>query len=261
MSATNRLRLYGVLLVLTLLSMGYLYQCHRSAMETDGVGQASMRDYAEIQAEGKLRMLAPYSAFAAGDSTGYVYELSRLIQTRTGLEVEIHLEDNVDKSMMLLREGAVDLIAHPIVRTADTDTTEYTWIYGRTSGPVYLVQRRDSAGMVRRQLDLSGATITLPQGSPLALFVKHLADEIGETIHVHEDPLYETEQLLMLVSTGQLDYTACSEAERDLYHALHPELDFSLPLSHRLRRGWLLRHGAKQLADSLRTWLADSDSV
>lgn len=254
LSPAGRLRLYGILLIVTLATMAYLYRRAQLA-ETPAESAITLpRDLAEISAEGRLRILAPYEAFASGDSTGRAYALARYIGAHTPLEVEVLLEDNTERALEMLRLGAVDLIAHPFVRTADIDTTQYTWIQGTTSGPLYLVQRADTAHLITRQLDLADLTITLPEGSPLSLFVHHLAEEIGDSIHINENELYNAEQLIIQVASGDIDYTICSEDQRDTYRALHPNLDFSLPLSYSLRRGWLVRRASLVLRDSIIIW-------
>ena len=142
-----------------------------------------------------------------------------------------------------LRTGAVDVIARPLAHTVAIDTALFRPFGEATTGPIFLVQRKaDSATHVGRQLDLAGRTITLPEASPLRLFLEHLGEEIGDSIRLAVDPHYATEGLAMLVASGKIPYTAC------------PELDCSLPLSYSLRTTWLLRRSSPQLADSLLSW-------
>ena len=125
----------------------------------------------------------------------------------------------------------------------------------QTSGPIYLVQRRaDSTHHISRQVELAGRSITLPEASPLRLFLEHLGEEIGDSIRLAVDPHYATEGLAMLVASGKIPYTACSEEDAKRLAQKLPELDCSLPLSYSLRTTWLLRRSSPQLADSLLSW-------
>lgn len=255
MQTSKRIRLYGVLLLVALVLMGLLYQLARPSGEPR---IRLPRGYLEVATEGKLRMLTSYDAFVrdslAGGQQG-IYALARQIGQRAGLEVEVLLEDNDDTAMELLRSGRIDVIAKPMVRTASIDSTELVWVQDMTTGPVYLVQRRDSLTYLDKQLDLAGRTIYLPKASPLRIFIDHLSEEIGDSIHIIEDPLYNTEQIIMRVAARSIDYTLCSDAEAQHYRQLFDSLDFDLPVSYSLRRGWLMRRSSPDLVDSLRAWL------
>lgn len=257
MTSSTRMRLYLISLLLALGAMGLIARYTNPTEQADEAQEVA-RDYAEIAQEGKLRILAPYTSHTrdeSSDSTASLLALSRKLARASGLEVELRLEDNTNQALRLLTLGHVDLIAHPLIRSASIDTMRYRWITETTSGPIYLVQRHDTARLITRQLDLVEQTIHLPKGSSLALFVHHLADEIGGNIHTTEDELYNTEQLIVLVQSGDISLTLCSEDERKRLEGYFPELDFSLPLSHSLRRGWLVRRSSPQLADSLTSWL------
>lgn len=256
MKPANRLRLYGLLLVLSIAAMGVLYECTKRAQAEQGI--VSIRDYPQIQAEGILRILATYEDFKTSElepnAQSEALGLANHIGELSGLTINVLLEDNADKALEMLRLQQVDVIAQPIVRTAGIDTTQFVWINDMTTGPVYLVQRRDSL-LIDKQLYLAGKTVHLPKGSPLGLFIQHLSEEIGDSIYIAEDPIYNTEQIVMQVASGGIAYTLCSEHEARHYRRLYPDLDISLPVSYSLRRGWLVRRSSPILADSISHWL------
>ena len=213
-------------------------------------GANSERDYPEIRKEGVLRLLTAYGEGGEvqdGKLTGLVYELAKRLHQRTGLQVEVVLENSWERALEELRTGAVDVIARPLAHTVAIDTALFRPFGEATTGPIFLVQRKaDSATHVGRQLDLAGRTITLPEASPLKLFL--------DSIRLAVDPHYATEGLAMLVASGKIPYTACSEVDAKRLAEKLPELDCSLPLSYSLRTTWLLRRSAPQLADSLLSW-------
>lgn len=260
------LRRYMIGLIIAIVAMVILYDCSRRARETYATEHSSsIRDYTEITAEGRLRLLVGYEAFGDGalDSTskadskqergGWIFRLSRLV-SRYGLSLDVTLEDNVQQALDQLLAHEIDIIALPILRTMQIDTTSFRWIEVHTSGPLYLVQRR---GMeeIHRQMDLSGRTVHLPRRSQQRLFVEHLSQEMGEDIRVEEHPLYNTEQLISMLQASLIDYTLCTSDERKRYESLFPDLSFSLPVSYNLRQGWLIRASSPQLADSIEQWM------
>lgn len=252
-----RYLLYGLALLLALGLMYYLRSSSEGAKRSEPLPTAQ-RDYSEIRHEGVLRLLTAYGEggeVQAGQLTGEVYELAQRLHQRSGLQVEVVLENSWEKALEQLRTGLVDLVARPVAHTMEIDTSLYRPFGELSSGPIYLVQRkRDSVTHVTSQLDLAGRTITLPEASPLSLFLKHLGEEIGDSIRLETDPKYATEQLAMQVASGTIDYTACTATEAERFSAKLPELDCSLPLSYSTRTTWLLRRSSPVLGDSLTRW-------
>lgn len=252
-----RYLVYGVALLLALGLMCYLRSPWGSRTEVDPLPTA-LRDYPQIRQEGVLRLLTAYGEGGEvrdGALTGEAYELAHRLHRLTGLQVEVILENSWEKALEQLRTGLVDLIARPVAHTMEVDTSLYRPFGELTAGPVYLVQRQgDSATRVTSQLELAGRTIVLPEASPLSLFLQHLGEEIGDSIRLQTDPKYGTEQLAMLVASGAIDYTACSDSEAKRLGEKLPHLDCTLPLSYSTRTTWLLRRSSPQLADSLTRW-------
>ncbi|MDO4691944.1 MAG: transporter substrate-binding domain-containing protein [Porphyromonadaceae bacterium] len=258
MKIRRRTYIYAGLLALALGAMLYLAQLRTQLQEQSSVSQ-TIRDYPEIAQEGVLRLLAPFNAYdyegETHQMTGGVYRLAQELGKRTGLKIEVVLENGQDRGLQMLLNGEVDLIASPRVRTSGVDTLRYQWVQDRTSGPIYLVGRKDSLSVVHSHLDLAGKVITLPKASALRLFVDHLQEEIGEGISIELDPLYSTEQLIILVASGKRDYTLCTSEEAEHYRQKFPDLDITFPMSYSLREGWLARRSSPALVDSLKVWL------
>jgi probable glutamine ABC transporter len=250
--------LYIILLLHVIGLMVYLhYRRSRDAAPTPTAG----RDYPEIRREGTLRLLTAYTEGGVhaegGELTGAVYTLAKKLQERSGIRVEVILENSWERALQLLSEGGADLVVRPMASTADVDTTRFLLFGQQTSGPLFLVQRRaDSTTLVKRQIELAGRMITLPKGSPFALFIEHLSEEIGDSIHLDVDTLYQAEQLAMRVASGKIAYTVCTHDEAKLFSKAFPELDCSIPLSYSFRTAWLLRHTSLALRDSLSVWMA-----
>lgn len=253
----RRLYLYIVLLGGTLITMLLLRGYTRDSSREDAQS-VSYRDLAEIQHEGILRVVAPYnfvpldSLKTSGKSSlPFIQELARQLK----VQVELVLEDNTAKAIQMLKENRVDLVLSLVERTSDIDSVSLVWLNDNVSEPIYLVQRKDTTLSIRKHSDLNEVRITLPQNSTLKLFVSHLSDELGLNIYVDEDTIYNTEQLITLVNSGKIQYTICRGEDVQRYQAYFPNLDFSIPLSHSLRRGWLLRSSSPTLRDSLELYL------
>lgn len=256
MDIRKRMWLYLILLVLALGTM-WLLKPSTQGDDTDKAKSLLPRDYKEVKEEGILRVLAPYTVTQENTSTSgeNVQSLINSLKKLSGLDIELRLEDNTHKALEMLLLGEVDLVLKPIAHTAELDSSLYIWLGQHVAEPIYLVQRKDTTQQIHKQLELENKVITLAHRSHLRLFLQHLTEEMGITMQIREDSLYNTEQLIMKVQAGSIDYTLCSGEEVKRYKDSFPSLDFTLPITHNLRRGWLTRRSSPQLADSLRYWL------
>ncbi len=213
------------------------------------------RDYQEVVESATLKVLTSYSAYSRGEEQKQ--ELSRFIdfvKQEKGLNVKLTKENSRPLALQKLLSGEVDLLAEKIVLTAKIDTAHFVALNEEFCEPIYLVQRNDSL-CIKSHFDLANKEIYLPKDSELELFVEHLSKEIAEPVSVKIDPLYATEQLILKVLNGKIDYTLCSAEEARYYSEQFPNLDISLPISFSLRRAWLVRKSSKELCDSLTSWV------
>ncbi len=215
------------------------------------------RDYQEIINSGGLRVLTSYSAYSREDRKSKELNLFiDFIQKNKGLNVKLKKENSRPLALQKLISGDIDLIAEKIVLTTKIDTANFTAINEEYCEPIYLVQRKDSLS-IKSHFDLGGKEICLPKDSELKLFVEHLSEEIAKPLTTKIDPLYGTEQLILKVLDGKVDYTLCSAEEARYYSEQFPSLDISLPISFSLRRAWLVRKSSKDLCDSLNKWVKE----
>lgn len=253
-----RLFIYVALLALAVGSMHFLRHCSTKKVRQHAPAVELPRDLHEIQREGILRLIAPYS-FVPTDSQrlGSIQGLAFIKQLshRSKAQVELTFEDNTMKAIQLLLIGEADAVLSSIAKTSQLDSLPIAWVSENTSLPLYLVQRKEDTLAIAKHSDLNGKCLTIPSNSPYSLFIKHLSDDLGIKIKVKEDSLYNTEQLIMMVQSGKEAYTICNGEDIDRYQRHFPKLDFSLPLSHALRRGWIVRKDSPILKDSLIKWL------
>lgn len=253
-----RMLLYITMLGLTVAAL--IYQMRRMApsevvgLEVTGRG----RDWDNIAARQPLIIATDYGATSSNHDEkemDYLYRLTQYITRRTGVEVALRLEARLDNLLPMLEAGEIDVLAGQLPRTSEIDTARFAWTRPRLIAPVLLAQRSDTTMLIRSQIDLAGKTIALPEGSAYRLFVEHLSQEMGVSIHTAEYPEGDTEDLLRLLQAGEIDYTLCSAARAEHYAALYPDLDISLPVTYSLRSGWLVRRSSVALQDSLALWI------
>lgn len=219
------------------------------------------RDYAEILQEGTLRLVTEYNQtgyYVAGDTIeGFQYELAQAISELSGLHVEIHPEMNLQNSFELLSSRACDVIARNIAVTSELKE-HYLFTEPVLLNKQVLIQRKAEANNgiepIRNQLDLAGKELYIPKDSPALLRIHNLEQEIGDTIYVVEDSLYSSEQLIIMVAKGDIDYAVSDRqiALRSLEQ--FPEIDMGTDISFTQLQSWALRRESPVLLDSLNSW-------
>ncbi len=256
MRSKKLLILYAFLLIVAVVTMVQLWRRNQRPQE---IGP---RDYPEIKEEGILRMITEYNQsgyFVSGDTVqGFQYELSQAIAKLSGLEVQTHLEMSLAKSFEELSDNKCDVIARNIPITSEM-RENYLFTEPIVLNKQVLVQRTAEANNgqapIRNQLDLAQKTLYIPKDSPALLRLQNLGHEIGDTIYVVEDELYSTEQLMIMVAKGDIDYAVCDQQIARMTQKKLPEVDILTDVSFTQLQSWAVRKDSPVLLDSLNSWL------
>lgn len=220
-----------------------------------------VRDYPQIRHEGTLRIVTDYNQsnyYLSDDKVeGFQYELSKMIAEFSGLEILIYLEMSLEKSFEGLSNNQYDVIARNIPTTSDLKQ-DYSFVDPIVLNKQVLVQRHRKGNndtiLIRNHLDLAKKTLYIPQNSPARLRLQNLQQEIGDTIFVVEDPLYSSEQLMIMVAKGDIDYAVCDLQIARMLQKQLPEIDIQTDISFTQLQSWAIRKSAPILLDSLNHW-------
>lgn len=225
--------------------------------------QGSPRDYADIAAEGILRVSTEYNSisFHVDDDTlsGFHYEVIEAFAHDHGLQADITPEMSFNKRLEGLAEGKYDVIANGILATSELKDSLLLTTPLVLNKQV-LVQRKpetaaDSSLFIKSQLDLAGKTLHVVKGSPSSLRIRHLGDEIGDTIYIKEIEKYGPEQLIALVAHGDINYAVCDESIARAAADSLPQIDINTAISFTQFYSWAVSKRSPILLDSLNHWL------
>ena len=253
MFSKKLLTLYIFLLSLTIIIMGALIFILPP--------KPPIRDYQQIKEEGVLHIVTEYnqSGYYLTNETieGFQYELSKAIAALSGLEVFIYLDMSLEKSFDGLYTNQYDIVAQNIPTTSDLKQN-YLFIDPIVLNKQVLVQRtaeeNHTIPPIRNHLDLAKKTLYIPKNSPARLRLQHLQSEIGDSIFIIEDPLYSSEQLMIMVAKGDIDYAVCDQHIAQLSQKQLPEIDIKTDISFTQLQSWAVRRNAPVLLDSLNHW-------
>lgn len=220
------------------------------------------RDYPDIVRSGILRAVTEYNSIsyhADKDSiSGFDYELLNAFAQAKHLQLEVTPEMSFEERLKGLTEGKYDLIATgTVVTTRSKDTLLFT--HPLLLSKQVLVQRKQEKGKdslyIHNQLELGGKTMHVVKGSPVLLRLHNLINEIADTIYIQEVDQYGPEQLMAMVSGGDIDYAVCDENIAKANIELYPNLDIDTDISFTQFYAWGVPKHAPVLLDSLNVWL------
>ncbi|MDR3194399.1 MAG: transporter substrate-binding domain-containing protein [Tannerella sp.] len=219
------------------------------------------RDYEDIRREGILRIVTEYNQtgyYLSGDTTGgFQYELCRAIARLSGMEVLMYPEMSLEKSFSGLSGQHYDIIAQNIPVTGELKAS-FLFTEPVVLNKQILVQRTAAANNgvqpLRNQLYLAGKTLCVPKNSPALLRLRNLQYEIGDSIRIVEEPLYSSEQLIILVARGDIEYAVCDQQIARTAQKQFPEIDILTDISFMQLQSWAVRKTSPVLLDSLNHW-------
>lgn len=220
------------------------------------------RDFDEIKVRGELNVVTDYNSIGyrvSGDSVaGFQYELVKALERHWDLKTNLFLENSLDESLKGLAAGKYDVVARNIpVNSQLRERFNFTRFINLNKQ--VLVQRKSKFNgdtePIRQHLDLAKKTVYVPSDSPVMLRLRNLSHEIGDTIYIEQHPLYEAEQLVMMVSAGDIEFTVCDEEIARRLAARFPEIDIETDIGFTQLESWCVRKDSPVLLDSLNVWL------
>jgi membrane-bound lytic murein transglycosylase F len=225
-------------------------------------------DLKRINDENKLKVVVDYSSTSyfvyKGQPMGFQYELLTALSKELGVELDLHVSNNLNEAFDGLRNSRFDLIAQNL-----TVTNQRGKSVGFTKPLLVtrqvLVQRafvdsdEEQAGVdyVESVIELSGKTVYVPNNSAYVQRLNNLAEEIGGNIRIVEDSIYGVEQLIALVASGEIDYTVCDENIGLVNQHYYPDIDISVPVSFEQNLAWGIPKNSPQWKEYLDNWLAE----
>ena len=235
----------------------FLLSCKKEKEEA-----ITIRDYPEIMESGVLYAITEYNSIsyhALEDTiSGLHYELLQAFAKEKGLKVEIKPEMTLEKRIQSIENGECNILANNMLITVDRqDSLLYT--HPILLSKQVLVQRKpesdNDSNYIHSQLELSNKTLHIAKGSPSIHRIHNLSNEIGDTIYVQEVDKYGMEQLLVMVSYGEIDYAVCDESIARASVSELPNLDIETDISFTQFYSWGVHKDSPILRDSLNAWI------
>jgi membrane-bound lytic murein transglycosylase F len=195
-----------------------------------------------------------------GQPRGYDYEMVKAFARHLGVKLKIVVLDDVDLMFEKLNRGEGDLIATHLTATPERSR------HVAFGPPVcatrqVCVQRVHSphepeGSFISDTAQLAGKEVWAHKYSVFYARLSEMNRWMPDSIKINEAPgEISTDDLLRLVSEGEIDYTITDENLAQLQQPDYPNLDMRLAISGQQPIAWAMRKNAVQLQLELALWM------
>jgi len=252
--------------------------CRRSGSESTGVVLDSNRtgaiipvdrDLAEIKKRGTLRAIVENSSTGffiyRGRPMGFDHDLLNMFAESIGVELEIVVTRSIGEAFNLLDSGKGDIIAYSLAVTKERKkrvaftkshyTTRQVLVQQMPENWRSMTRDQIDKQLVREVVNLAGREIFVRKNSSYSRRLENLSDEIGSDIMIIDVDSAETEQMINMVSNGEIPMTVADETVALVNASYYPNIDVKTPISFPQNIAWAVRKNSPQMLGRLNNWL------
>lgn len=228
-----------------------------------------------VLTSGKLRVATDYGYVSyliyRNEPIGYQFELLKKFSNFLGVELEISIEESLEKSKEMLDDGKIDLIGMGMIVT-QARKREFQFTNPILITRQVLVQRKPNFfeqinvfdgldfSFYREPFNIQGKTIYIEKGSDMAIKLKQMASETNDSLVILEEDK-DQEELIRAVANGEIDYTIADKHIALVNSLYYPILDVKTPVSFPQRIAWACKIGETGLTDTINYWLDKFDQT
>ncbi|MBN2660807.1 MAG: transporter substrate-binding domain-containing protein [Tannerellaceae bacterium] len=223
-------------------------------------------DLPQLKVKGELTAVTLYSSTSyfqyKMQPMGYEYDLVRDFARSQGLKLTIKVAENITKLTEMLIAGEADIVAYPVPVT--NNLRQEVSFCGREDLSTQVLVQRSNKGdtLIKDVTQLIGKSVYVRQGTKYHERLSNLDLELGGGIQINniENDSTTAEDLIEMVSTGQIPYTVSDDKTARLNKTYYNNIDISLKVSFLQRSSWAVRKGSPLLAKAVNEWATDKTS-
>ena len=237
--------------------------CNRARQEQGQEDDDVTIDLPQLKAQGEITAVTLYSSTSyfqyKMQPMGYEYELIKDFARSEGLKLNIKVAESPAKLIEMLEAGEADVVAYPI---QISNRMKEKLIYcGREEQDCQVLIQRANKGdkVITDVTELLGKDVYVKPGTKYFERLKNLDVELGGGIRIHEADAdtVTTEDLIGMVSQGEIPYTISDENIARLNKTYFWNLNVSLKISFMQRSSWVVRKSSPELAKAIDAWASD----
>lgn len=216
----------------------------------------------DISIKGKLNVIMEYNSINyfiyRGRPMGFQYELIKRFADHLGVDLEIQVSNNLSESFRLLKYNRCHILANSITYTEERNN-DFILTSPIVKTTQVLVQRKkDMAVKYLSDInDLDNKRIFVKGNSGYISAMNKLKKNKELNIDIVPYNNFNTEDLIRLVSRGEIDYTISDYNIAHLNSRYYDNIDLSLQISEPTKTSWALNKKSIFLAKEINKWLED----
>lgn len=186
---------------------------------------------------------------------GFQYELANQFAQSLGMKLKIKTAHSTQELVHMLLKGEGDLIAYPLPVTKEFKDSVAFCGEDIVTHQVLVQRNKKGQKILKDVTELVGKEVYAQSGKYLNRLI-NLDKELGGGILIREiesDSL-TTEDLIMKVATGEINYVVCDNDLARLNKTYYPNLDISLAISFDQRASWAVRKTSPLLSEAANQW-------
>lgn len=201
--------------------------------------------------------------FYKGEEMGYEYELLKHFAETHNLSINLKIAPNVIRLQEMLLEGEGDLVAFNLPIT-NQGKEELLYCGQEALNEQVLVQKIiPDEPVLKGVAELIGKEVWVIHDSKYHRRLLNLNEELGGgiIIRIVEQDTISTEDLIAMVSAGEIPYTLSDAELAKLNRTYFRNINTSLKVSHPQRSSWAVRKSMPLLAEEINRWFAENENT
>lgn len=187
---------------------------------------------------------------------GYDYDLVKRLGEDKGMVIDLRIANSLSRAVEMLDSGQIDLLAYEVPVTAEYLEHVVPCGVENVTYQVLVQPKKADNDLITDVTGLVGREVYVEDGSKYLHRMLNLNDELGGGIDikpVEKDTLI-TEDLIAMVSDGEIPLTVVDSDIAGLNKSYYPNIDVSLQVSFPQRSAWAVSSSNKWLADTINAW-------
>lgn len=188
---------------------------------------------------------------------GIDYDMISRFASEKGVYLSLEVGTSLSSLVELLDSGKIDVIAYEIPITAEYKKRVIPCGRENITHQVLVQPRKKDSLYISDVTQLVGRDVYVEKDSKYQHRLQNLNNELGGGISIHpidKDTLI-TEDLIAMVSNGQIPLTIVDSDIARLNKTYYKDLDITLEVSFSQRAAWAVAKDRKWLADSIDNWV------
>ncbi len=223
-------------------------------------------DLPQLKEQGEITAVTFYSSISyfeyKMEPMGYEYDLIKDFARSIGLKLNIKVAESPSRLIEMLESGEADVVAYPVPIYNDL-RENFLYCGHEEQSTQVLVQRANKGDTILKDVtQLIGKEVYVKANSRYDERLQNLNKELGGGIHINniEEDSLTTEDLIGLVSRGEIPYTISDDNIARLNKTYFWNIDVSMKISFMQRSSWLVRKTSPELAEAINKWASDKAS-